>query len=236
MRKQTKVWCTLLSLCLGISSLAVHSQAYSGSAASTYAGNYWKTYNSNYPSYSSDCTNFVSQCLYAGGLRGTGLPASKVKITSYGKTYMCDTTYWSCDSYTTRLAGFTLKSGLIPTSTWTVVDEPAGSKNAGLQDWLINGKGFTATVVAANSKSGIDNLISNAKQGDVIQIMHKGDKRYSHSYLVGKKAYNKSYATYDLYLYAHTGNRGATSTDTLRYLIGLQTIKSTDTVCLISVQ
>ncbi|MDA8206225.1 MAG: amidase domain-containing protein [Thermaerobacter sp.] len=42
--------------------------SYNGGAAATYADTYWSNYNSNYPSFIDDCTNFVSQSLYAGGL------------------------------------------------------------------------------------------------------------------------------------------------------------------------
>lgn len=44
---------------------------YSGTKAATYAGTYWSMYNTSYPSFANsggDCTNFVSQALYAGGL------------------------------------------------------------------------------------------------------------------------------------------------------------------------
>lgn len=57
--------------------------AYSGSAAANYADEWAKSYNSAYPAFSDDCTNFVSQSLYAGGMpqvvyydQKTGLPAN----------------------------------------------------------------------------------------------------------------------------------------------------------------
>jgi hypothetical protein len=46
--------------------------AYSGAAAATYADNYWQSYNPDWPSFTrkgGDCTNFVSQVLYAGASR-----------------------------------------------------------------------------------------------------------------------------------------------------------------------
>ena len=45
--------------------------AYSGAAAATYADTYWQSYNTDWPSFTrkgGDCTNFVSQVLYAGGI------------------------------------------------------------------------------------------------------------------------------------------------------------------------
>jgi len=47
------------------------SSGYNGAAAATYADQYWSTYNPQWPSYATsggDCTNFVSQALYAGGI------------------------------------------------------------------------------------------------------------------------------------------------------------------------
>jgi hypothetical protein len=41
--------------------------AYNGQGASDYAEYWWNKRNSNYPSYSQDCTNFVSQALHSGG-------------------------------------------------------------------------------------------------------------------------------------------------------------------------
>ncbi len=47
---------------------------YDRSKAKTYIDAYWKNYNSEYPSFHNgggDCTNFVSQVLYAGGMPWT---------------------------------------------------------------------------------------------------------------------------------------------------------------------
>ena len=45
--------------------------AYNATKAAEYAQQYAKSYNPNYPNYNNaggDCTNFVSQCVYAGGM------------------------------------------------------------------------------------------------------------------------------------------------------------------------
>lgn len=60
-------------LVLVFASLALASAAfaYSGAAAAAYADTYWQTYNPAWPSFANsggDCTNFVSQALYAGGI------------------------------------------------------------------------------------------------------------------------------------------------------------------------
>ncbi|MBN1585164.1 amidase domain-containing protein [Candidatus Uhrbacteria bacterium] len=46
--------------------------SYDGDDAADYADTYWQNYNPAYTSFECDCTNFVSQCLYAGGWEETG--------------------------------------------------------------------------------------------------------------------------------------------------------------------
>jgi hypothetical protein len=65
-----------LPLRLGIAALCVAvlpvvnstvAQAYSGTGAAQYADKWATSRNSDYPSFSDDCTNFVSQALHSGG-------------------------------------------------------------------------------------------------------------------------------------------------------------------------
>lgn len=47
------------------------ASGYNGAAAAAYADTYWQKYNPAWPSFANsggDCTNFVSQALYAGGI------------------------------------------------------------------------------------------------------------------------------------------------------------------------
>lgn len=61
---------------------------YSGSQAASYAKQYADSYNSAYPHYSADCANFVSQCVYWGGLSMNG---SSVNVGIHDST-----TNWYC--------------------------------------------------------------------------------------------------------------------------------------------
>jgi len=45
---------------------------YNRQKAVAYADTYWDTYNPAFPHFKDDCTNFISQCLYAGGIQMTG--------------------------------------------------------------------------------------------------------------------------------------------------------------------
>ncbi|WP_255298524.1 amidase domain-containing protein [Brevibacillus dissolubilis] len=46
----------------------VRLSGYNRARGVAYAEQYWNSYNSAYPKFEVDCTNFVSQCLHAGGI------------------------------------------------------------------------------------------------------------------------------------------------------------------------
>ncbi|KIL46738.1 amidase domain-containing protein [Jeotgalibacillus soli] len=48
--------------------------AYNPEKAVSYAERWWNSYNPAYPKFEVDCTNYISQCLFAGGWRMTGYP------------------------------------------------------------------------------------------------------------------------------------------------------------------
>lgn len=53
-----------------------------------YAERWWNSYSPNYPHFAVDCTNFVSQCLYAGGAPMNGAPIRE-------KGWWCQANNWS---------------------------------------------------------------------------------------------------------------------------------------------
>jgi Putative amidase domain len=62
---------SVLVLVFASLAFAAAAFAYNGAAAAVYADTYWQTYNTAWPSFATsggDCTNFVSQALYAGGI------------------------------------------------------------------------------------------------------------------------------------------------------------------------
>jgi len=63
----------VISICTYFpSTKACASGGYDVSKAVAYAHQYYENYNPAYPDYNSsggDCANFVSQCLYAGGVQ-----------------------------------------------------------------------------------------------------------------------------------------------------------------------
>lgn len=48
--------------------------AYNRLKAVQYAERWWSSFNPNFPQFTDDCTNFISQCLYAGGVPMWGKP------------------------------------------------------------------------------------------------------------------------------------------------------------------
>lgn len=63
---------------------------YNATNAKNYAIKWWNSYNSNYNKYSADCTNFVSQCLEAGG-------AKEKKTSSIPSGVYENKNYWYSD-------------------------------------------------------------------------------------------------------------------------------------------
>lgn len=59
---------------------------YNYAAMVNYAYQYWSSYNRNYRAYTNDCTNFISQIMYAGGWQyaGTSLGQSDSRRWDYG--------------------------------------------------------------------------------------------------------------------------------------------------------
>ena len=73
MRWKIKLVPLLASLLVPVAVLMASTQAFAaysfnGSDAASYADTYWSSYNTAYPAFSDDCTNFVSQSLAAGYL------------------------------------------------------------------------------------------------------------------------------------------------------------------------
>ena len=78
----------LILLLLGI------SLCYNPGQAVAYARKYCKTYNKEYPSFNGDCSNFVSQCLNAGGMNLLDCP--NVRNINGKGTFASITTLKTC--------------------------------------------------------------------------------------------------------------------------------------------
>ena len=66
------------------------SASFNYTNAVNYANKYYKSYNSSYPdwtSYGGDCANFISQCLYAGGMTMKGTPGTDSAAKNYANWF-----------------------------------------------------------------------------------------------------------------------------------------------------
>ena len=136
-------------------------------------------YNSNFPSYSSDCQNFASQCIWYG-LGGTD---------DYAHIH---NKYWPMKS-----------SGSYPwyanesshSSSWTVCDYFAD---------LISNVSSSREGPHGTIYSGI----SKARSGDIIQFDEEGDGEYEHSFVVvAVTGTYGSRTSSNIVVCAHTRNR-----------------------------
>lgn len=116
-------------------------------------------YNKNYPNYHSggDCTNFVSQCLVAGGISMSFSPTPHPDLydtTDYWYHYYNDDGMYYYN-YTT---------------SWIRVDD--------LYVYLVGHRHAVSMTYTLN------NVLQQAKVGDIIQISRNGGNSYYHSYIV----------------------------------------------------
>jgi len=133
------------------------SSGYNGATAATYADQYWSTYNPRWPSFATsggDCTNFVSQALYAGGIAMRLTPPYSGTPAWYmtgGPTTWSYTTPWVNANDNSAFLGASLPATKVGTYT---------------------GLGPTTTQA------------SGASQGDVISYDWNGDGVVDHQALV----------------------------------------------------
>lgn len=126
------------------------ASTYSVSNAKGYAERWYNGRNPAFPVYSNDCTNYVSQILFAGGMKMSGDWYAEMSYSGPAWRLVPEFyTYWS-----------NLKS----------------------------------TTTSSNKST----IISNAKEGDIVQFKKDGATRWSHSMFV----YEKADGT--LYLSGHT--------------------------------
>lgn len=132
--------------------------SYSGSLAATYARKYALSYNSAYPSYSSDCTNFVSQCIKSGGLITKG-SSSTAGIDE-------DTTKWYCKK---------ISSGnYAVTTSWMRVKD-------------FKTHMASRTVQSLKTYTSHSTLYNKARVGDVVQLVNVTTGTPYHTIIVSKR-------------------------------------------------
>lgn len=145
----------------------ISSRAYNGNVAANYAVAWAGKRNLNqYPSYDSDCTNFVSQALRAGGA-AFNTPKS-IPQNTYNTT-----SYW----YFSRTYVTPKYRNDVSTSWLNVVDFHAyWSKYKN---------------VRVETKTG--NIAYYGRVGDIVQFRRKADAKWYHSTMITRAAYGTVY-------------------------------------------
>lgn len=139
---------------------------YSGSQAASYATQYADSYNSAYPHYSADCANFVSQCVYWGGLSMNG---SSVNVGVHDST-----SNWYC-IYINSILG--IRRYAVTTSWIRVADFNT----------------YFGTVGTKTTKTTISALVSACAVGDPVQLADKTTGTAYHTIIISGKNSSTAY-------------------------------------------
>lgn len=145
---------------------AVDISGYVGEDAANYARSYALSCNSKYPSYLKDCTNFVSQCIYAGGIKMKGNNSEPGVYTS--------TTQWFCKVAKTDDHGNYTRVEYALTTSWINV--------ADFNSYLTSIAKYKAV------RKTFHELFVYSSVGDVIQLKSIATGTPYHSIIISKKA------------------------------------------------
>lgn len=195
----------ILVVCAG---LVIPTFAYNRTTAVSYANTYALSYNSNYRSFAGsggDCANFVSQCLYAGGL---SMSNTWKYIWSSGNNRNNDTctAAWnnanSLKNYLKNNIGAPIlapkwrKVAIPSQSTYAYVDNSAnittsdGGKVVVFYDWYDDGIiDHTSLCVGTGTDTG------SSRYGDLIDA-HTGNRKQAIWHLDPYNSYRDTTAVY----------------------------------------
>lgn len=154
------------------------SSSYNATNAANYAKKWAKARNDAYDNYSNDCTNFISQALYAGGI-----PMRKPSTIKHGITETTD--YWFSKKHK-----FTGSTGRV------TYEYDVATSWIRVKDFYKYASAHGATVIKYDKISQLQN---NAKLGDIVQL--KNDSGWYHSIII--TGGGKGHKTYC----GHTSNR-----------------------------
>lgn len=166
---------------------------YNGYDAGAYGRKYGNTSNPNYPHYpdlmhlsSTDCTNFVSQCLAAGGLSMVGLSSAKED------TIIDSTTQWYCKTYERYTGQGAVYRYFGLTTSWLRVPD--------FNSYM------TKRIGSSNVKTytSLSALNSNCNVGDPVLLVNAAGSAY-HAVIISTKSTDYTRTCYS----AHTNNHAS---------------------------
>ncbi len=173
---------------------------YSASAAAKYAKSHAKRYNPMFNAHSSDCTNFVSQCVEAGGIR-----MARPSSVSVGNNPMFNAHSSDCTNFVSqcveaggiRMARPSSVSVGITNTTKYWYSDPIGINWGESSSWVNVDDFYTYCINKANASkytfTSLSDLEKKVQVGDVVQLQKKGGNWY-HSVII--LDYNKSKGGY----------------------------------------
>lgn len=158
------------------------SYNYSATAAKNYATTYATIANrAVYPVYSSDCTNFVSQCLKAGGIPMVGTNSTTGVYSSTSKWY-CKCTYDSG-------ANAANARQYAVTTSWIRVSD--------FNTYM------TSVAKAKSTKTSQSALYNSCRTGDVVQLVSNTSGSPYHTVIITKRDTSEGMAYYS----AHSSSK-----------------------------
>jgi hypothetical protein len=194
----------LLTVALLVPLLAVTparaATGYNGAAAAAYADTYWSTYNTAWPNFAKkggDCTNFVSQALYAGGISMRTDPpysgsAAWFMTQSGRKTWSYSTSWVNAQDDSAfleqNLAGVTVVASYYGVAPGQLVPDNASQGDVVLYDWNNDGVFDHESIVTASD--GTTNA-DGTTNWDLVDA-HTTNRYHAYWTLAG---YNSSWAT-----------------------------------------
>jgi hypothetical protein len=185
----------LVALSAATSSAAV---AYDRVTAATYADTYWQSYNSGWPSFArkgGDCTNFVSQALYAGGIAMRLSPAyagdeAWYMLQSKGRRWSYSLSWINVQSHRSlllSLPGVAQVASYHGVAPGQLVASNAAQGDVVLYDWDDDGVYDHESIVVASDGTNVD----GTPNWDLVDA-HTNDRYHAYWTLA---QYNASWAT-----------------------------------------
>jgi len=163
--------------------ISMSAVGYSSSSSISYATYWYNKWDMSYPSYSSDCTNFVSRCLRAGGYGNT---IATPKISSPSTNVMKQTTsnWYSFSKKFTYQTPPYIRYGYYTCTSFVRV-----------KDFKSYWSKRRTTYTYSNTDSGRKNLISKIRPGDVVIWLNSSGSGW-HTTLCTKRTSSEAYLTY----------------------------------------
>lgn len=172
--------------------MSASAVAYNASDAIDYSDKYALNRNDliiagGYNSYSNDCTNFVSQCLEAGGLEQDDEWYSRVSSTGIVSSVRKDSRTWTVaddlkeylkNNVATKIGSWS-RNGVDGTNKYVDNSSNLTSSNEGktvlFYDWDSDGQMNHAAFFVKNNSKSLDSD-DNGARGDLIN-QHSGDRK-----------------------------------------------------------